>query len=97
MLKRIAFFATAALVAASTASAQDLDFSKIKCKDFISAPKDQIATILTWLEGYYTKENAPPILYVDKVMKDAQKLAEYCAAHGDDDIIKAADTVMPVK
>jgi hypothetical protein len=97
MLKRIAFLATAGLVAASAASAQDLDFSKIKCKDFISAPKDQIGTILTWLEGYYTKENAPPILYVDKVMKDAKKLAEYCSAHGDDDIIKAADTVMPVK
>lgn len=97
MLKRLALFATAGLLAASTASAQDLDFSKIKCKDFIAAPKDQIATILTWLQGYYTKENAPPILYVDKTVKDAQKLGEYCRAHGDDDIIKAADTVMPVK
>ena len=70
MLQRIAFFAAAGLIAASTASAQDLNFSKIKCKDFISAPTDQIATILTWLEGYYTKENAPPILYVDKVVKE---------------------------
>lgn len=97
MLKRIAFFVAAGLVVTSTASAQDLDFSKIKCKDFLSAPKDQIATILTWLEGYYTKENAPPILYVDKIVKDAQKLSAYCNANGDDDIIKAADTVMPVK
>ena len=97
MLKRIAFLAAASLLATSAASAQDLDFSKIKCKDFISAPKDQIATILTWLEGYYTKENAPPILYVDKAVKDAQKLAAYCATNPDHDIIKAADTVMPVK
>lgn len=97
MLKGFTVFAVASLLVASGASAQDLDFSKIKCKDFIAAPKDQIATILTWLQGYYTKENAPPILYVDKLMKDAEKLGTYCRAHGDDDIIKAADTVMPVK
>jgi hypothetical protein len=97
MLKRIASFVAASMVVASTASAQDLDFSKIKCKDFLSAPKDQIATILTWLEGYYTKENAPPILFVDKVVKDAQNLSAYCNTNPDHDIIKAADTVMPVK
>jgi hypothetical protein len=97
MFKRFTFFVAASLLAASTASAEDLDFSKIKCKDFISAPKDQIATVLTWLEGYYTKENAPPILYADKTMKDAQGLSAYCNAHRDDDIIKAAESVMPVK
>lgn len=97
MIVKSALFATAALLVASTASAQDLDFSKITCKDFISAPKDQIATVLTWLEGYYTKENAPPIMYAEKTVKDAKALSEYCNAHGDADIIKAADKVMPVK
>jgi acid stress chaperone HdeB len=91
------FVVAASLAVASTASAEDVDFAKIKCKDFISAPKDQIAVILTWLEGYYTKENAPPILYTDKMMKDAQKLGAYCKENGDDSIIKAADKVMPVK
>lgn len=97
MIVKSAFFATAALLVASTASAQDLDFSKISCKDFISAPKDQFATVLTWLEGYYTKENAPPIMYSEKTIKDAKALSEYCNAHGGDDIIKAAEKVMPVK
>ena len=60
-------------------------------------PKDEIGTILTWLEGYYTKENAPPIMYADKTVKDAKALSEYCNAHPDQDIIKAADEVMPVK
>jgi HdeA/HdeB family len=81
----------------SSASAQDLDFSKIKCKDFISAPKDQIGTILAWMEGYYTKENDPPIMHADKTVKDAKALSAYCNEHGDDDIIKAAEKVMPVK
>ena len=87
----------AAVLVTTPALAEDLDFSKITCKQFISAPKDQITTILVWLEGYYTKESAPPIMYSDKTMKDAKALSEYCVAHGDDDIIKAADEVMPVK
>jgi HdeA/HdeB family len=89
--------AAAALLMAAPALAQDLDFSKIKCKEFVAAPKDQVSTILTWLEAYYTKENDPPIMYADKTMKDAKNLSEYCNANGDDDIIKAADKVMPAK
>lgn len=96
MMKSAALLAASLFVAAS-AGAQDLDFSKIKCKEFIAAPKDQIGTILTWLEGYYTKENDPPIMYADKTVKDAKNLSAYCNAHRDDDIIKAAETVMPVK
>jgi hypothetical protein len=79
------------------ASAEDMDVSKIACKEFIAAPKDQIGILLTWLEGYYTKGDAPPILYADKTTKDAKALAEYCVAHPDDDLIKAAEAVMPVK
>jgi hypothetical protein len=82
---------------AAPAMAQDLDFSKITCKEFISAPKDEITTILVWLEGFYTKENDPPIMYQAKVTKDAKALSDYCNAHNDDDVIKAADAVMPVK
>ena len=77
--------------------AEDLDFSKITCKQFVSAPKDQIGTILVWLEGYYTKESAPPIMYADKTTNDAKHLSDYCNAHGDDDVITAAEAVMPVK
>ena len=82
---------------AAPAMAQDLDFSKITCKEFISAPKDEIGTILVWLEGFYTKENDPPVMYQAKLTKDAKALSDYCNAHNDDDVIKAADTVMPVK
>jgi acid stress chaperone HdeB len=78
-------------------SAEDMDFSKIKCSDFLSSPKDQISIVLAWLEGYYTKEDAPPIMYSEKVIKDAKALSEYCNGNRDDDIIKAAEKVMPVK
>lgn len=85
------------LVVAAPVLAQDMDVSKISCKEFISAPKDQISTVLTWLEGYYTKENSPPIMYADKTVKDAKALSAYCNANPTDDMIKAAEAVMPVK
>ena len=97
MIVKSVIFGAMFVLAGSSALAQDLDFSKITCKEFISAPKDEVGTILTWLEAFYTKENAPPILYAEKTLKDAQNLGAYCNAHGDDDLIKAADTVMPVK
>jgi hypothetical protein len=77
--------------------AEDMDVSKIKCKEFVSADKDKVNTILTWLEGFYTSEESPPILYDDKTKKDAKNLTDYCNAHGDDDLIQAADAVMPVQ
>jgi hypothetical protein len=97
MIARLIALCLFALVPVSSAFSEDLDFSKIKCKEFISASKEKIGTILTWLEGYYTKENAPPIMYSDKIIKDAKNLSAYCNAHYDDDIIKAAEAVMPVK
>jgi acid stress chaperone HdeB len=96
-MKALLFLAAFAVSVTTPVLAQDMDVSKISCKEFISAPKDQIGTVLTWLEGYYTKENAAPILYADKTVKDAKALALYCSAHPDDDVIKAAEAVMPVK
>jgi hypothetical protein len=92
-----AMFAAAALLAALPAYAQDIDMSAIKCKDFISSKPEDIGPILAWLEGFYTKENDAPILHVDKMKKDGQSLGAYCQTHQDDGLIKAADTVMPVK
>ena len=95
MLKT-SLFILALLLSVATAHAQDMDMTKIKCKEFVAAPKDQIAIILAWLEGFYTKESDPPIIFADKMAKDAKNLSTYCNAHGDDDIVHAADKVMPV-
>ena len=96
MKLRFASMLVAALVA-TPSMAGDMDVSKIKCKEFIGGSKDEIGTILTWLEGYYTKENDPPIMYADKTVKDAKNLSAYCNAHREDDLITAAEAVMPVK
>ncbi|HTJ02689.1 MAG TPA: HdeA/HdeB family chaperone [Methylovirgula sp.] len=95
---RLASLSLAIFVAlAGTAKAQDLDFSKITCTQFDAGSKPEIGAILTWLEGYYAKKDAAPVLSSDKIVKDAQALTEYCKAHGDDNIIKASEAVMQAK
>lgn len=97
-MKHSLLLAAAALtLAAMPARADDIDFSTLKCKDFISSEKSDIAIVLAWLEGYYTKENDPPILHSDKMAKDAKALSDYCNAHNDAGLITAAEAVMPVK
>ena len=94
-MKSLIAAAVAVFAISSSASAQDLDFSKISCKEFINAPKDEISTILAWMEGYYTREIRPADhACADKTVKDAKALSAYCNDHGDDDIIKAAEAVV---
>jgi hypothetical protein len=64
---------TIVLLIVGPAVAQDMDFSKIKCGDFIAAPKDEVGSILMWLEGFYTRQKAPPIMYQDKTMKASKR------------------------
>jgi acid stress chaperone HdeB len=47
-----------------------------------------------WLAGYYSDEDAPPIVDFDKMKTDSEKLGEYCAKHPDDSIITAAEEVV---
>jgi acid stress chaperone HdeB len=78
-------------------AADDIDMSTIKCKDFIASSNDEIGTIMIWLEGFYTKENDPPVLRVNKMTKDGKAMGTYCAQHGEDGLITAANAVMPVQ
>ncbi len=84
----------AALCAAPPVQAQRLDLSTIKCKDFVSSAKENIGLILMWLAGYYSDDDAPPVVDFDKMKADGQKLGEYCARHPDDSIITAAEEVI---
>ena len=36
-------------------------------------------------------------MFEEKTKKDAKALSDYCNAHASDDVIKAAEAVMPVK
>ena len=86
-MKRIALVLSLALPLAFTtalpASAQKLDLEKVKCGDWLKAPKDSIAITLAWLDGYYQDEDADPVIDFDKLTRNAEKLAEACAKNPD--------------
>ena len=81
------------LISCNSAFAGDIDLSTWTCKKFQSADKDDIGVILAWLDGYYRGEDHPPIINTDRFVENAKKLGAYCAAHPDQGLITATDTV----
>ena len=86
--------AAAMLSATAPVRAEQLDLSTIKCKEFVSSSKDNIGLILMWMEGFYTEQDAKPIVDFDKMQSDGQKLGEYCGKNPDHSLITAAKDVM---
>ncbi len=82
---------TAALCAATPAQAERLDLSTIKCKDFVSSARENIGLILMWLAGYYSDDDAPPVVDFDKMREDVGKLNAYCTKNPTAGLITAAE------
>jgi acid stress chaperone HdeB len=76
------------------ALAEDIDLSTWTCKKFVTADKETIGIILTWLDGYYKDEDDPPVIETGKFVENAKKLAGYCGEHPDNGLITAADKVL---
>jgi len=79
------------LFCGNPAGADEIDLSAWSCKKFMSASKEDVGVILAWLDGFYTDEDGPPAIDTGKLVTDAKKLGEYCAAHPNDHLIDAAD------
>ena len=96
MKKLIVLMTAATLSAAIPANAQQLDMSTVKCRDFVSSSKENIALMLMWLQGFYSEQDASPIVDFDQMKKDAQKLGEYCAKNPDHSVITAVDEALRI-
>lgn len=93
-MRALAAALIAAALFAPSAMAQKLDLSTIKCKDFVSSGKDNIAIIISWLDGYYKEENSPPVFDFDKFKSNSEKLGKYCGEHPETGLITAADATL---
>ncbi len=94
MYRLAALLAALMLVAALPCFAEDLDLSTIKCKDFLTAGNERIATVITWLDGYYKDKDDPPVIGFDKFAANSEKLKKYCSDNPDNGLITAADQVL---
>ena len=93
-MKRLLMLAVAAAMCiAVQARAEPVDLSTISCKKFFEYNKENLSILLTWLDGYYSEDDADPIIDFDKMAASGKKLAEYCVKNPDRSITKAADAV----
>ena len=90
---RILAVAAALAVTAPAAHAQVIDLSKTSCKELIESGKDGLVIIWSWLYGYYSDQDADPVIDFDKLTKQGQKLVEYCQRNPSTDIITAAEPI----
>ena len=94
-MKILSAIVTAAVLAAATpAQAQKVDLSTITCKQFLEMNRESISLILMWMAGYYSDQDAPPIVDFDKMGENSKKLGEYCGKNPGHSVITAADKVM---
>jgi len=85
--------AIALLACAPNAQAQVVDLSKTSCRDFLTSGQNGIMIIWAWLYGYYSDQDAAPIVDFNKLTEQGQKLAEACKASPDKDIISVAEGI----
>lgn len=97
MKLRHALIAAASLCVAfisPASAAEDVDFTRVRCGDFVSGSKDDAILLLVWIEGYFTKKSDPPIMYGDKARQDAANIRNYCLNNSEDTLFNAAKAVM---
>ena len=47
------------------AQKQQFDLSTLTCKQFLEYNRDNMSLMLMWLDGYYSEDDAPPIVDFD--------------------------------
>ncbi len=93
-MKRLLLLAIAAALPfamQAPARAQKLDLSTITCKRFFEYDKDNLALLLTWLEGYYAADDADPVIDFEAMGVNAKRLGEFCAQNPTIGVITAAE------
>jgi acid stress chaperone HdeB len=95
-LMRVVFAVLVAIVLflPDPASAQVIDLSTIKCKDFLDSSKETVGYIMMWLDGYFTGEDEPAAVDFDQMKHKGEKLGEYCAKNPTHGLLAAAEEVM---
>jgi acid stress chaperone HdeB len=86
-----AALAVGLFIAINPAVAAVIDLATWTCAKFEAADKDESGMILTWLDGYYREEDAPPVIDTEDFATNAKKLNEYCSMHPETGLMTAAD------
>jgi acid stress chaperone HdeB len=93
MIARAASAAAWVLAGCSAGLGASVNLDTESCREFLKADPVVMQTTLAWLDGYYEEEDAPPVIDFDTLETNAAKLKAYCAAHGDETVGTAAESL----
>ena len=90
--------AAVAIAAAAPAQAQvhtgKIDLSTTLCHEVAGMKPEEVEQIVTWMQGFYTLEQAPRVIDIDKIKADITKLEDYCKANPQANLVAAGDDVV---
>jgi len=90
----IVFAAATLLMLSASVRAQQLDLATVTCKEFQASDKQTVSLVLSWLQAFYTEQNAKPIVDFGKMKADGDRITNYCDKNPGHSVITAADDVM---
>lgn len=102
MMTRIAILLCALMLALPAharkqSSAQNVDFSRISCGEFleeiVAADEDTAGSILLWIDGYLSGVSGDTLLNWKSLENYSERLVEYCADHRKAKLLDAARKV----
>jgi acid stress chaperone HdeB len=80
------------LAATASAFAQKVDVSTITCEAFFKDEKT-VPLVMMWLDGYYSGDDADPVVDFDAMKQKMEKLAAFCAKNPTLGLITAAEPI----
>jgi hypothetical protein len=82
------------VAAAASAGGQKVELASMTCKKFSMLAKDTQWTVTSWLDGYYTDEEDPAVVDVDKLKGKAEQLVSFCTENPNANLLAAAEDVL---
>jgi acid stress chaperone HdeB len=92
MRNLVVLIASFMLAATAPVVAQKVDVSTITCKAFFEDEKSA-PLIMMWLDGYYSSDDADPVVDFDAMKAKMEKLAAFCAKNPTLGLITAAEPI----
>ena len=75
------------------AMADEIDISKLTCKEVIAMKPIKIAAVAMWVSGYVHGKAGNAMVDTDKADANAGKIADYCKKNADATVASAVEAV----
>lgn len=70
------------------------DLSTMSCKQFLDSGEDNIAVVLTWMDGWYKGDEDNAIIDTEVFIENAKKFGAYCGKNPTVSVVTAADEIL---